>query len=72
MRRAFSAVVTGNVKDHGIRLIQKHGPFQLRADATLTDALDTLLKSFAAQGRMKLFGAYKPCYEVIEEPVNPC
>ena len=65
VRRAFSAIVTGNVKDSGIRAIRKHGPFKLRADEVLVDALDHLLKQFASQGRMKLHGEYKPCYEVV-------
>lgn len=68
VRRAFSAIVTGNVKDHGIRMIERHGPFQLRADAELTDALDGLLASFADKGRMKLVGDYSPCYEVVATP----
>lgn len=65
VRRAFSAIVTGNVKEQGIRLIEKQGPFKLHADTELTDALDRLLRSFADQGRMKLLGEYKPCYEVV-------
>ena len=65
LRRAFSAIVTGNVKDHGIRMIKKDGPFQLRADTRLVEAIDQLLKDFASQGRMKLHGEYKPCYEVV-------
>ncbi len=64
-RRAFSAVVTGNVKDNGVRMIAKHGPFKLHADQTLVGALDHLLREFAAQGRMQLHGEYKPCYEVV-------
>ena len=66
VRRAFSAIVTGNVKEPGIRMIKKNGPFQLRADSELTDALDRLLRSFADQGRMRLVGEYTPCYDVIE------
>ncbi|MEM7080254.1 MAG: nucleotide 5'-monophosphate nucleosidase PpnN [Pseudomonadota bacterium] len=65
MRRAFSAIVTGNVKDHGIRMIKSHGPFELRADPVLAQALDDLLRSFAEQGRMKLQGTYEPCYRVV-------
>ena len=65
VRRAFSAIVAGNVKAEGIRAIRSRGPFQLRADARLASALDRLLRSFAAQGRMKLHGAYQPCYEVV-------
>ena len=63
-RRAFSAIVTGNVKEPGIRQIQRYGPFQLHADREFTDALDRLLTSFIDQGRMRLLGEYVPCYEV--------
>ncbi len=66
-RRAFSAIVTGNVKDNGVRMIARHGPFSLHADKTLVDALDHLLRSFSAQGRMQLHGEYKPCYQVVTQ-----
>ena len=65
VRQALSAVVSGNVKETGIRAIRKHGPFKLRADRKLVDALDHLLTQFAVQGRMKLSGEYEPCYEVV-------
>ncbi len=65
LRRAFSAIVTGNVKDNGIRMIEEHGPFELAADADLVAALEGLLAQFVAQGRMKLKGEYKPCYRVV-------
>jgi predicted Rossmann-fold nucleotide-binding protein len=66
LRRAFSAIVTGNVKEHGIRLIQREGPFEIRGDRTITDLLDALLGSFIAQGRMKLArDSYEPCYRVV-------
>jgi predicted Rossmann-fold nucleotide-binding protein len=64
LRRAFSAIVTGNVKDHGIRMIRREGPFELRADAGLVAALDRLLHQFVIQGRMKLAGEYEPCFRV--------
>lgn len=64
LRRAFSAVVTGNVKDHGTRMIAAHGPFELHSDGQLIRALEDLLKGFAEQGRMKLGGTYRPCYVV--------
>lgn len=65
LRRAFSAIVTGNVKENGIRMIEKHGPFQLASDRVLVTALDNLLTQFVAQGRMKLLGEYRPCYRVV-------
>ena len=64
-RRVFSAIVSGNVKETGIRAIREHGPYQLHAQHELTQALDTLLTAFAEQGRMKLHGTYQPCYEVL-------
>ena len=62
LRRAFSGIVAGNVKEQGIRAIQAHGPFRLHAEEELMARLDRLLDSFVAQGRMKLSGDYEPCY----------
>jgi len=64
LRRAFSAIVTGNVKDHGIRMIRQNGPFEFQAEDGLMKALDNLLKQFVIQGRMKLAGEYEPCFRV--------
>ncbi len=66
LRRAFSGVVAGNVKDEGIRAIEAHGHFEIRGDADIMAQLDTLLSSFVSQQRMKLPGStYTPCYQVI-------
>ncbi|MFP4138149.1 MAG: nucleotide 5'-monophosphate nucleosidase PpnN [Halomonas sp.] len=62
LRRAFSGIVAGNVKEHGIRAIKAQGPFRLSAEPELMARLDALLDSFVAQGRMKLSGEYEPCY----------
>jgi predicted Rossmann-fold nucleotide-binding protein len=66
LRRAFSGIVAGNVKEQGIVAIERHGPFQLSGDARLMALLDELLTSFVAEGRMKLPGTtYVPCYELV-------
>ena len=66
LRRVFSAIVTGNVKDHGIRMIRERGPFEIRAEQSIIDVLERVLQSFVAQGRMKLPGSqYVPCYRVV-------
>ncbi|WP_369990966.1 nucleotide 5'-monophosphate nucleosidase PpnN [Pseudomonas xanthosomatis] len=67
LRRAFSGIVAGNVKDKGIRLIEEHGPYQIRGDAAVLDPLGRLLQAFVDQHRMKLPGgaAYVPCYQVV-------
>jgi predicted Rossmann-fold nucleotide-binding protein len=67
LRRAFSGVVAGNVKDEGIRAVEQHGDFEIRGESSILDPLDSLLTSFVAQQRMKLPGkAYKPCYRLIK------
>ncbi|GAA5219177.1 nucleotide 5'-monophosphate nucleosidase PpnN [Corallincola platygyrae] len=65
LRRAFSAIVAGNVKAEGMKSIEKHGPFVIDGDPELMKMLDRLLRSFVNQQRMKLPGTdYVPCYTV--------
>ncbi|ALP52715.1 LOG family protein [Candidatus Tenderia electrophaga] len=67
LRRAFSGVVAGNVKDEGIRAIEEKGLFEIRGDHGIMEPLDVLLASFVEQQRMKLPGrGYTPCYKVIK------
>ncbi len=66
LRKAFSGLVTGNVKDDGIRAIESRGPFELSGDREVMTRLDRLLAAFVEQGRMKLPGrAYQPCYRLV-------
>lgn len=63
LRRAFSGIVTGNVKEHGIRLVKEKGPFVLHGDADIIDSMDQLMRDFIAQGRILLSQReYEPCY----------
>lgn len=67
LRRAFSGVVAGNVKEEGIRSIEQHGLFELRGDAEIMQPMDELLSAFVKQQRMKLPGSeYAPCYRIIK------
>lgn len=67
LRRAFSGVVAGNVKDEGVRAIEKHGHFEIKGDAEIMAHMDSLLASFVEQNRMKLEGKkYEPCYKIIK------
>lgn len=66
LRQAFSGIVAGNVKEDGVKAVETHGPFELRADDDIARALDSLLRSFVADGRMRLPGQiYTPCYRVV-------
>jgi pyrimidine/purine-5'-nucleotide nucleosidase len=66
LRRAFSGVVTGNVKDFGIQAIERHGPYELAGDPTIMRLLDELLSAFVAQKRMRLPGStYRPVYRLV-------
>jgi pyrimidine/purine-5'-nucleotide nucleosidase len=68
LRRAFSGIVAGNVKDQGIRLIEQYGCYEIHGEAAVMQPLDQLLQAFVAQHRMKMPGgaAYVPCYRVVE------
>ncbi|TYT27220.1 LOG family protein [Luteimonas viscosa] len=64
LRRAFSGIVAGNVKEDGMRRVEQFGPFQIRGDHDIMQALDALLRAFVEQRRMKISGEYRPCYQV--------
>ena len=67
LRRAFSGVVAGNVKDEGIRAIEKYGHFEIQGDSGIMESMDALLTSFVEQHRMKLSGKdYVPCYRIVK------
>ncbi len=67
LRRAFSGIVAGNVKDEGIRAIEQYGHFEICGDADIMALMDSLLASFVTQHRMKLPGKkYLPCYKIIQ------
>jgi len=66
LRRAFSGIVAGNVKEDGIKAIEEHGHFEIRGEKSIMQPLDLLLESFVQQHRMKLPGKkYTPCYKVV-------
>lgn len=65
LRRAFSGIVAGNVKEVGIHAIEKYGPYKIHGNASIMQRMDELLQGFVVQHRMKLPGsAYIPCYEI--------
>jgi hypothetical protein len=65
LRRAFSGIVAGNVKEQGVQAIDARGPFELHGDKEIMKLLDDLLSAFVAQKRMKLAGEYRPCYRLV-------
>src|SRR5690554_1531675 len=67
LRRAFSGIVAGNVKDKGIRLIEQYGPYENHGDPEIMQPLEALLTAFVEQQRMKLpnGSAYQPSYRVV-------
>ncbi len=63
LRRAFSGIVTGNVKEYGIKQVQEKGPFVLDGDPDIICSMDKLMRDFIKQGRILLSQRkYKPCY----------
>ncbi len=59
-RAAFSGIVAGNVKEVGIRAIEKFGPYKINGDKEIMRRMDDLLQGFVAQHRMKLLLSLHP------------
>ena len=68
LRRAFSGIVGGNVRESGIKLVEEHGPFEIKGDPAITTALDALLTDFVKDRRMRLSdpATYVPCYRIVD------
>jgi predicted Rossmann-fold nucleotide-binding protein len=67
LRRVFSGIVAGNVKDEGIRAIEQHGQLEIHGEPSIMESMDSLLASFVAQQRMKLPGTrYVPPYRIVK------
>jgi hypothetical protein len=50
LRRAFSGIVAGNVKDFGVRAIEENGPYQLHGEGDVIRGLAELLEASCATG----------------------
>jgi predicted Rossmann-fold nucleotide-binding protein len=65
LRKVFSGIVSGNVREDAIDAIEANGPFEIRGSERIMRLLDQLLAAFVEQGRMKLAAEnYSPCYRV--------
>jgi len=71
LRRVFSGIVSGNVREDTIASIEEKGPFEICASPSIMNVLDKLLADFVADGRMKLESMrYRPCYRVMETSLS--
>jgi predicted Rossmann-fold nucleotide-binding protein len=65
LRRAFSGIVSGNVREDTAELIEREGPFVIDGSRRIMGLLDDLLGEFVSQQRMKISsGDYEPCYVI--------
>lgn len=65
LRRVFSGIVSGNVREDTAQQIEQHGPFEIDGCRRIMGLLDELLGAFVLQKRMKISGSnYKPCYVI--------
>jgi len=63
LRRVFSGIVSGNVREDTAEQIERRGPFQINGSRRIMEMLDKLLAAFVEQKRMKISGRdYDPCY----------
>lgn len=66
LRKAFSAIVDGNVKEHGIRAVAEKGPYEIHGELEILEPLSELLRAFVAAKRMKIpTKDYVPCYKIL-------
>jgi predicted Rossmann-fold nucleotide-binding protein len=66
LRRVFSGIVSGNVREDTMARIERDGPFEIKGSARIMGLLDDLLTAFVANGRMKLVSRdYVPCYRIV-------
>lgn len=67
LRQMFSGIVSGNVKEDGLRAIKEHGKFEIQGDPDIMQRMDAMLTSFIAQKRMKIDSSeYVPCYTLVQ------
>ena len=65
LRRVFSGIVSGNVREDTSALIERDGPFEINGSERIMGLLDNLLNAFVAERRMKIAtGEYQPCYVI--------
>ena len=65
LRRVFSGIVSGNVREDTAERIERLGPFQISGSKRIMGMLDELLAAFVQQQRMKISGKdYDPCYVI--------
>lgn len=65
LRRVFSGIVSGNVREDTAALIERDGPFEINGSQRIMGLLDNLLNAFVAERRMKIAtGEYQPCYVI--------
>ncbi len=65
LRRVFSAIVSGNVREDTAEIIERDGPFEIDGSQRIMTLLDDLLAGFVADKRMKIStGEYQPCYVI--------
>ncbi len=66
LRKAFSGIVDGNVKEHGVKAVAEKGPYEITGDEEIIKPLGKLLESFVEQKRMKIpTQEYIPCYKIV-------
>jgi hypothetical protein len=67
LRRAFSGIVAGNVKQDGILAVREFGPFEIHGDTKIIAPMEALLSNMVKQNRMKLPGGstYEPCFRIV-------
>ena len=65
LRCVFSAIVTGNIKETGVKLVEENGPFPIAGPIESIEPLKALLCEFVAERRMTIREDYAPPYTLL-------
>ncbi|MDD4242795.1 MAG: nucleotide 5'-monophosphate nucleosidase PpnN [Bacilli bacterium] len=68
LRKVFSGIVAGNVKEEYVKRINQKGNFEISGDREIMELMDNLLSFYSINNRMKIPSSknYVPCYKIIK------
>ncbi len=69
IRNMLKAIVFAQVVEGGSTYIQEHGKYIVTGERKILQAIDTLFKKFASDGRM-FMGQTEPCYTLQSSEIN--
>ena len=71
LRRAFSGIVSGNIREETIAMVEANGPFELRGSPRVAALLDELLRDFVAETNSEFRDEYLTRVSILKLLASP-